>query len=149
MGMYNRILVLTDLSTEASLIIQRAKRVAEGQAERLYLLHVVEYLPLEPMGEAVLPPVQMEAELLARAKTQMAQLASEWGVPADQQIVTVGSTKAETQQTAQKLGVDLIVVGNHERHGLKALVNFTEDAVLHTAPCDVLAVHLPDKVRKK
>jgi universal stress protein A len=101
------------------------------------------------MGEAVLPPVQMEAELLARAKTQMAQLASEWGVPADQQIVTVGSTKAETQQTAQKLGVDLIVVGNHERHGLKALVNFTEDAVLHTAPCDVLAVHLPDKVRKK
>jgi universal stress protein A len=149
MGMYNKILVLTDLSTEASLIIQRAKLVAEGQTERLYLLHVVEYLPLEPMGEAVLPPVQMEAELLARAKTQMAQLASEWGVPADQQIVTVGSTKAETQQTAQKLGVDLIVVGNHERHGLKALVNFTEDAVLHTAPCDVLAVHLPDKVRKK
>jgi universal stress protein A len=147
--MYNKILVLTDLSTEASLIIQRAKLVAEGQAARLYLLHVVEYLPLEPMGEAVLPPVQMEAELLARAKTQMAQLASEWGVPADQQIVTVGSTKAETQQTAQKLGVDLIVVGNHERHGLKALVNFTEDAVLHTAPCDVLAVHLPDKVRKK
>jgi universal stress protein A len=149
MGMYNKILVLTDLSAEASLIIQRAKLVADGQSERLYLLHVVEYLPLEPMGEAVLPPVQMEAELLTRAKTQMAQLGSEWGIPAQQQIVTVGSTKAETQQTAQRLAVDLIVVGNHERHGLKALVNFTEDAVLHTAPCDVLAVHLPDKVRKK
>ena len=149
MGMYNKILVLTDLSAEASLIIQRGKLVADGQAERLYLLHVVEYLPLEPMGEAVLPPVQMEAELLARAKAQMAQLAAEWGVPAEQQIVTIGSTKAETQQTALRLGVDLIVVGNHERHGLKALVNFTEDAVLHTAPCDVLAVHLPDKVRKK
>jgi universal stress protein A len=146
--MYNKILVLTDLSAESSVIVARAKTMADGHAERLHLLHVVEYLPLEPMGEAVLPPVQMEGELLARAKERLAQLASEWGLSASQQIVTIGSTKAEIQHTAQHLGVDLIVVGNHERHGLKALVNFTEDAVLHISPCDVLAVHLPGKPRK-
>jgi universal stress protein A len=147
--MYNKILVLTDFSADSTLIIERAKQVAAGQTERLYLLHVVEYLPLEPMGEAVLPPVQLEGELLERARTQMARLGVEWGIPASQQQVTIGSTKSEIQQAAQSLGVDLIVVGNHERHGLQALVNFTEDAVLHTAPCDVLAVHLPDPARKK
>lgn len=149
MGMYNKVLVLTNLSADSSLIIERAKLAADGQIERLHLLHVVEYLPLEPMGEAVLPPVQLETELVARAKTQMAELGAKWGISASQQIVTIGSTKAETQQFAQQLAVDLIVVGNHERHGLKALVNFTEDAVLHVAPCDVLAVHLPDKPHKK
>jgi universal stress protein A len=148
MGMYNKILVLTDLSADSSLIIERAKLMADGYPERLHLLHVVEYLPLEPMGEAVLPPIQIEGELLARAKEKLAQLASQWGLSASAQIVTIGSTKAEIQQTAQQLGVNLIVVGNHERHGLKALLNFTEDAVLHTAPCDVLAVHLPSRSRK-
>lgn len=148
MGTYNNILVLTDLSTESNLIIERAKTMA-GNPGSLHVLHVVEYLPLEPMGETVLPPVQMEGELVARAKEQLAQLAVQLGLSASQQIVTVGNIKAEIQKVAQRLGVDLIVVGNHERHGLKALVNFTEDAVLHTAPCDVLAVHLPGKPRKK
>ena len=38
--------------------------------------------------------------------------------------------------------VDLIVLGSRERHGLALLLNFTGDAVLHAAPCDVLAVRL-------
>ena len=38
--------------------------------------------------------------------------------------------------------VDLIVLGSRERHGLSILVNFTEDTVLHEAPCDVLAVRV-------
>jgi len=148
MGMYNKILVLIDLSVDSSLVIERAKTIAADR-DCLHLLHVVEYLPLEPMGEAVLPPVQMENDLLIRAKQRLAQFAEQWGLGANQQTVTLGSTKAETQQAARQLGADLIVVGNHERHGLKALVNFTEDAVLHVAPCDVLAVHLPDRNGKK
>jgi universal stress protein A len=34
------------------------------------------------------------------------------------------------------------VLGSRERHGLSILVNFTEDTVLHAAPCDVLAVRV-------
>ena len=148
MGIYNRILVVTDLTTDATVLLERAKQLADQQAERLHLLHVVEFLPLEPMGETVLPQVQLEAELVQRAKDKLAQLATQMGLASSQQTVAAGSIKTEIQHAAQQLGVDLIVVGNHERHGLKALVNFTEDAVLHTAPCDVLAVHLPNKPRK-
>jgi hypothetical protein len=32
------------------------------------------------------------------------------------------------------------VLGSRERHGLAILLNFTEDTILHAAPCDVLAV---------
>ena len=39
-------------------------------------------------------------------------------------------------------GADLIVLGSRERRGPSILVNFTEDTVLHAAPCDVLAVRL-------
>jgi universal stress protein A len=38
--------------------------------------------------------------------------------------------------------VDLIVVGSSEKHGLSFLITPTEDAVVHKAPCDVLAVRL-------
>jgi universal stress protein A len=44
---------------------------------------------------------------------------------------------------AQTRAIDLIVIGSRERHGVSILFNFTEDTVLHAAPCDVLAVRLP------
>ncbi len=144
MNIYNNILVVVDLSADSNLIVARAKAMA-GATATLTLLHVVEYVPLEPMGETVLPAMQIESELSARATEKLTQLAAQHGLSDVKQVITVGNIKAEIQHAAKQLGVDLIVVGNHERHGLKALVNFTEDAVLHTAPCDVLAVHLPKR----
>ncbi len=141
MSIYNKILVVVDLSADSALLMARAQLVAPDAT--LTLLHVVEYIPLEPMGETIMPALQMEAELLKRAKEKLAELATEHGLTHCEQLVTLGSTKAEIQQTAQQIGAQLVVVGNHERRGLSALLNFTEDAVLHTAPCDVLAVHLP------
>jgi len=43
---------------------------------------------------------------------------------------------------ARDFHADLIVLGGRERHGVSILVNFTEDTVLHAAPCDVLAVRV-------
>ena len=52
------------------------------------------------------------------------------------------SIKTEVVRVAQSRAVDLIVIGSRERHGVSILFNFTEDTVLHAAPCDVLAVRL-------
>ena len=35
-----------------------------------------------------------------------------------------------------------LVVGSHGRHGLALLLGSTANAVLHGAPCDVLAVRI-------
>ena len=62
-------------------------------------------------------------------------------VPIDRpgKIICVG---LNYRDHAEEQGVDLIILGSRERHGLSILVNLTEDTVLHAAPCDVLAVRL-------
>ena len=142
MSAYKKILLVVDLSDNSDRIGERAKIVAScGQAE-IKLLHVVEYVPLEPMGETLMPAVQIEGELVQRAKTKLAELANRLGLSASEQWVETGSIKAEIIRVAQEQKVDLIVLGSRERHGIAIMVNFTEDTVLHQAPCDVLAVRL-------
>ena len=142
MALHSSLLVLVNLAAESDVVLERAKQIADGAT--LTLLHVVEYVPLEPMGESVLPTLQIESELVERAKIRLQQIAGAHGLAHCAQHVTAGSIKAEAWRLTQELKCDLIVIGNHERHGLRALLNFTEDAILHVAPCDVLAVHLPN-----
>jgi len=138
---YKNILIVVDLSESSARIAERAKQLAsEGAA--LTLLHVVEYVPLEPVGETLLPAIQIEDELVQRAKGKLATLAQQLGLNNCSQLVETGSIKGEIVRVAQERKADLIVVGSRERHGLAILVNFTEDTVLHAAPCDVLAVRL-------
>jgi universal stress protein A len=140
MANYKKILLVVDLSDDSQIIGERAKAIA-GDAD-ITLLHVVEYVPVEPMGEALLPTVQIESELVARARTKLTELSQRLGLPNSKQLVETGSIKAEIIRTAQRLASDLIVLGSRERHGLAILLNFTEDTILHAAPCDVLAVRL-------
>jgi len=104
------------------------------------LLHVVEFVPVEPMGETLMPSVQIEEELLERARQRLAALAAELGLPGAACRVESGNVKSEIVRAARERHADLIVLGSRERHGLSILVNLTEDTVLHTAPCDVLAM---------
>jgi universal stress protein A len=142
MGIYRNILAVIDLSADGGLVTSRAQALAAtSPGATLKLLHVVEYVPVEPLSDSLLPAVQIEGELVERARTQLAQVASRLS-PAPAWEVAVGNVKGEIVRAARAGGHDLIVIGNHERHGLSILVNLTEDAVLHAAPCDVLAVHL-------
>lgn len=139
---YKKILLVVDLSEDSRVIGQRAKAIAACYDAQITLLHVVEYVPVEPMGEALLPAVQIEGELVDRARLRLRELAAELDLSDAQQIVASGAIKTEIVRAAQRLHADLIVLGSRERHGLAILLNFTEDSVLHAAPCDVLAVRL-------
>jgi universal stress protein A len=142
MSDYRKVLLVVDLSDESQLVGERAKAIAACYRSDITLLHVVEYVPVEPMGEALLPTVQVESELVDRARAKLGDLARRLALSDRTQLVATGSIKSEIIRTAQKLGVDLIVLGSRERHGLAILLNFTEDTILHAAPCDVLAVRL-------
>jgi universal stress protein A len=139
---YKNILLVVDLSEDSRVIGERAKAIAACYGSEITLLHVVEYVPVEPMGEALLPTVQIEGELVDRARLRLAELAQQLSLPQSRQLVETGGIKSEIIRTAQLLNADLIVLGSRERHGLAILLNFTEDAILHAAPCDVLAVRL-------
>jgi universal stress protein A len=137
---YKKILVAVDITDGSEKIAERARDVAQRYGGEIILLHVVEYVPVEPMGEALLPAVQIEGELIERAKKRIAELAAKTGLEQAEQLVHAGNIKAELVRVAQERGVDLIVLGARERHGVSIMFNQTEDTVLHAAPCDVLAV---------
>jgi universal stress protein A len=139
---YRRVLLVVDLTEDTLLIGRRAQAVATAFGAAIDLLHVVEYVPVEPMGETLMPAVQIEDELLDRAKQRLMALGTQIGVPAASCRVETGNVKAEIVRIARELHTDLIVLGSRERHGLSILVNFTEDTVLHASPCDVLAVRV-------
>jgi len=142
MGTYRRILLVVYLGEQSERIGARARDLAALMAAELSLLHVVEYVPVEPMGETLLPAVQIEEELVQRATARLAEFADGLGIGGARRQVTAGNIKAEIVRAAQEQKADLIVLGCRERRGPSILVNFTEDTVLHAAPCDVLAVRL-------
>lgn len=139
---YKNILLVVDLSEDSRIIGERAKAIAACYQSEITLLHVVEYVPVEPMGEALLPSVQIEGELVERARSRLKELAQTLSLSNSRQLVETGGIKTEIIRAAQRLKSDLIVLGSRERHGLAILLNFTEDTILHAAPCDVLAVRL-------
>ena len=142
MSGYKKILLVVDLTEDSDLVGERAKAIAACFGSRIQLLHVVEYVPVEPMGETLLPAVQIEEELISRARQRLAELAARLKLGNSECFVEAGNIKGEIIRVAGEQHVDLIVLGSRERHGLAILLNFTEDTVLHSSPCDVLAVRL-------
>jgi len=142
MAGYQKLLVLLDLSDDSEQVVIAARNVAAGPQASIVLLHVVEFVPVEPLGESLMPTMEIEGELIARSHAKLEQLAVRLGLDGATKRVEAGNTKAEILRVAEEERPDVIVLGSHERHGLAILVNFTEDTVLHAAHCDVLAVRL-------
>ena len=139
---YRRILVVLDLREDSLHVGRHAATLAARLQAEIELLHVVELLPVEPMSEALITSVGIEDELVQRARTHLGELAGQLGLAAAPCWVESGNVKAEIVRVARKRQADLIVLGSRERHGMSILLNFTEDTVLHAAPCDVLAVRV-------
>ena len=142
MAAYNKLLVLLDLSNDSEQVAVAGRDMAAHSNASMVLLHVVEFVPVEPLGESLMPTVGIEETMIKRARTRLDELIARLGLPRTTARIEAGNTKAEILRVAREERPDLIVLGSRERHGLAILVNFTEDTVLHAAHCDVLAVRL-------
>jgi len=140
--MYRKILVAIDLTESSGQVIQRAREIADKFKAEIRLLHVVEYVPIEPMGEALMPAMDIERDLVANAERNLGKIALGNELALAERSVETGSIKGEIVRVADENSCDLVVLGSRERHGLAILINATEDTVLHSAKCDVLAVRL-------
>jgi universal stress protein A len=142
MSAYRRILVAVDLSQDSRAVGARALQISRSGECEVRLLHVVEFVPMEPMGDSLVPVVQIDDQMIARARERIDALARELGLPDEATRVATGNVKSEILRCAREERCDLIVIGGRERHGLSLLVHRTEDSVLHASPCDVLAVRV-------
>jgi len=142
MAGYKKILVLLDLTDASDQIAAAGRDMAAYSNAAMVILHVVEFVPAEPMGETLMPSVQIEENLMQRSRAKLSELSARLGLSSATLRVEAGNKKNEILRVAKEEAVDLIVLGSRVRHGLGILVNFTEDTVLHAAHCDVLAIRL-------
>ena len=142
MSRYKNILVLVDLTNASEQVAIAGRELAASFGASVVLLHVVEYMPVEPMGESLMPTVQIEDDLLERSRDKLKELVTRLGLERAVTRVEAGNTKTEILRVAGEESADLIVLGGRERHGPGILLNLTEDTVLHAAHCDVLAIRL-------
>ena len=144
MEAYRHILAALDFGADHKQVVERAVQIAKATGARLSLVHVVEYLHVDLANELVLPQdVQLEAQIVETAHRKLAEIAAT--IQIGQPIahwVEMGSTKQEINRVAEEQGADLLLIGSHGRHGLGRLLGSTANAVLHGAPCDVLAVRI-------
>src|SRR3954452_437846 len=103
---YRRVLLVVDLTDDSLPIGRRAQALAQALGAQIDLLHVVEYVPVEPMGETLMPAVQIEDELLDRARQRLTDLGAQLGVAADSCRVEAGNVKTEIVRIAREIKAD-------------------------------------------
>ena len=144
MGTYQHVLLAVDFSKDADYVGARAVALAREVGARLTVIHVVAPVYQEPLYEGVAAlPLDLEEQLVDAARHSLETLAHGLGIPEAERLVEVGTPKAVIVSTAVAKAADLIVLGSHGVHGLGLLLGSTANAVLHAAPCDVLAVRVP------
>jgi universal stress protein A len=140
MHSYTHILFCADLSEHSIISAHRAIELAKKFSAKLTMIHVVESLPAYASG--YLGVADVERELLETAKKEMKKIATTLNIPSENQILVIGNPAMEIFSKAESLGVDLIVVGSHEKHGLDRLLGSNAGGILHKAHCDVLTVKI-------
>jgi universal stress protein A len=146
---YKNILVAVDTTDEAEDVIRAARDISMEKNSTISAVTVIRpmadfYINLyttleESAGNGI------EARAVERATAWLSDLVERFGIDASAVNVIIGTPAVEIRQLAEKIGADLVVLGTHGRHGLGLMLGSTANAVLHGAPCDVLAV----KVRTK
>src|SRR3954469_9258623 len=103
MSIYRRILAVVDLTEDSRDVARRAASVAQscGGAE-LEFLHVVEYVPVEPLSDSLLPSVQIESELIERSRVKLDELATQLGIVGAPRHIEAGNVKAEIVRVARE-----------------------------------------------
>lgn len=141
MAVYQHLLTAVDLGENSTRILQHAASLAQLCEARLTVLHVVNYLPPLDMDYVIPPGDEKERRLIDAATKQLEELLEREALSSGVETVVVsGRPKIEITRVAEQVKADLIVVGEHGRHGLASLLGSTTDRVLHNASCNVLTV---------
>ena len=140
------ILVPTDLSEGAEQALEYACELGQLLGSQIHLLNVISIPALGVPELGVALTATMIDDLVVGNQDALDRLArTRCTANLGQVMVRTGDARDVINQTAQELGIDLIVMGTHGRRGLtRALLGSVAETVVRTAPCAVLTVRLRD-----
>jgi nucleotide-binding universal stress UspA family protein len=140
----NHIVCAVEPNDEAKDVVNMAAHIAQRQGCALTLLHVVPPL-WQPYADLNFTPVveaqiAMEEDLLGNAREKLDALAAGTGVETSV-IVQKGDPISVITEHADSVGDAMIVMGVHNRRGLKRLLGSTAHGVLNHTGQPILLVH--------
>ena len=145
---YKKILVAVDMTDEAEQVLEAARKLAEGRDSEVAVVTVMrpltEYYTNYNLFLETGEGQRVEEQALRQTTVWLSELAKQYGIDANAVNVVVGKPAVEIRKLAEQLGVDLIVVGTHGRHGIGLMLGSTANAVLHGTQCSVLAVRISE-----
>lgn len=147
--MFTNVLTAIDLGgPSASFVLRKAQSyVAVGGT--LHVAHVIEpqyvQYSFDPTFTGALTR-SLEEDAISKASGRLAQICAEFSVPEENQHVALGRAADKIHELAERLDVDIIVVGSHAQQGWRRLLGSTANAVLHGAPVDVIVARLPENL---
>lgn len=139
-----QILVPTDLSDGAEQALDYACELARTLGAQIHLLNVISIPALGVPELGIALSSTMIDQLVIDNQTALDRLARTKGTAlVGRALVRTGNARDVINQTATELGVDLIVMGTHGRHGIsRALLGSVAETVVRSAPCAVLTVRM-------
>lgn len=140
---YNHILLATSKVDIHPRIVEKVRAFVAASNAKLTVLQVLERFPENIPTDDIPPeaadkftwPIEQANKLLSESletlKLQNAHAE-----------IKLGSAKDEILDYAAREGVDLIVLGAHERHGLNLFFYGAAEGVVHSAHCDVFVIDM-------
>lgn len=142
-----KILLPTDLSASSISAFKYAKSLAEKYNATIYVLHILENIPILAIHALDLTLERLEENLLENAKKQLEKIVKENLKTKNkvQTFIRKGIVADEIIKFADEKKVDLIVMGTHGRTGIEyTLLGSIAEKIVRKAKCPVLTVK-PEK----
>jgi universal stress protein A len=141
------ILCPVDFSEASLKAVDYAREFAAATGAAIYLLHIIEPVPIPPVDTS-LNYVEVEEVLEEAAKKDLNALMSSLqaeGVNVDG-TMEIGKTADIVLDKAAELNANFIIMGSHGRKGLNRLImGSVADAVIRKSDCPVLIVKSGEK----
>jgi nucleotide-binding universal stress UspA family protein len=135
----------TDFSDHAANAYRLAVALTRDYGARLVIAHVAP-TPMMTFSMGVIPPPPVTAE--EKLFAEMNKYVAKEKVDNVDEIVVEGDPAMEILKLAEEEDCDLIVMGTHGLTGLeRLLMGSVAEKVLRRAPCPVLTVRMPPKIK--
>jgi len=141
-----RILFPVDFTENSSIILPYVLSVSEKYDGMIYLLHVVEDLPIWDSGFYIphIPWDQYQEEALKGAEKALDRICKEQlqGCPKFQKMILSGDPAQEILKTIERERIDLVIMGTHGRKGLEhVFFGSVAENVVKKSPAPVLTIN--------
>jgi nucleotide-binding universal stress UspA family protein len=140
---YEVIVVGFDRSERGAIAVDEALRLARDTGATLHAVHVVHpsVLAGAANSHAFQAAIDTERQGLEASRQQLEAEATELGVAVEFHITGSTDIPDAILATAESVGADLVVVGNHGMTGrARFLLGSIPNKVAHHSPCSVLIV---------